>query len=216
MKVSLELQEAICRFRIPGELRQVFDAIMRKTYGWNKKQDVISNSQIVILTGLKKANVSRSLSKLITHKLVIKTDNSLSVNKDYEQWLSFSITAPKVIKTDSKVIKSDNKKLSKVMDTKDNKDNIQKTINNLALIPQLNEIPEGAYKIALLEFIDYRKEIKKPITRLGLKALLNKLDGLSDDEKIESLTQSMASGYQGVFKPKTKKGGTLDLSDLDY
>jgi phage replication O-like protein O len=133
-KIANELMDAFCTFRIPGEIRQVLDCILRKTYGWNKKDDWISNSQIIEATGLLKGNVSRSLSKLITHKVVIKTDNKLRLNKNYKEWVSFekprsaklSKVITPVIKVDTVVIKSDNKKLSEVRDTKDNKDTTTK------------------------------------------------------------------------------------------
>lgn len=100
-KIANELMDALCHFRINGEARQVLDCIIRKTYGYNKKEDWIAHSQIVEMTGMLKGNVSRELSKLITRKLVIKTDNKLRLNKNYNEWI--------------KVIKSDNKKLSKVI-----------------------------------------------------------------------------------------------------
>lgn len=151
--ISTELFEAMVKFRVPGECEQVLKAIIRKTYGYNKKEDNIANSQIVALTGLKKANVSRALSKLITNKLVIKTDNNnkkghlLKINKNYQEWIAFVIKSdnskkpkkklskkkPVLSKVITSVIKSDNKTLSKVMDTIDNnhiKDNIQKTREN--------------------------------------------------------------------------------------
>ena len=99
VRIANDIYESLCRFRIPGEVRQVIDCVIRKTYGYNKKSDWLSNSQIVEMTGLKKGNVSRALSKAITNKIVIKKDNKLSINKDYEEWISFN-----------KVIKSDNKK----------------------------------------------------------------------------------------------------------
>jgi phage replication O-like protein O len=130
-RIANELMDALINFRIPGEERQCLDFIIRKTYGYNKKEDAISNSQFVAATGLKKGNVCRSLKNLVTKNLVIKSDNKAIIiyrfNKYYKTWkqLSKKIT---VIKSDTKVIKSDNKSLSKVRDTKDNKDNIQKTI----------------------------------------------------------------------------------------
>jgi phage replication O-like protein O len=114
--------DVFCQFRIPGEVRQVVDFVIRKTYGWNKKLDVIANSQFIKATGLKKGNVSRSLKIAIEHKLVIKSDNKVGFNKNYEQWIGFG----KLSKVITPVIKSDNKKLSKVRDTIDKKDTIQK------------------------------------------------------------------------------------------
>lgn len=127
--VANEIFDFLCSFRVPGEVRQIFDAILRKTYGYNKSEDKIANTQIIELTGLTKGNVSRGLSKLITHRLVIKADNfskdgkTLGINKDYDKWIPFVIKRDnkrKLSKRITKVIKSDNKKLSEVRDTKDN------------------------------------------------------------------------------------------------
>lgn len=140
---ATELFEALLKFRIPGELRQVFDAIIRKTYGFNKKEDYIAGSQICEMTDLKKQNVSRSLSKLITNKLVIKTDyssgkgNKLKINKDYEAWIPFVIknddrkksNQKRLLKSSkqiTKVIRSDDSKSSELMDTIDNRHSIDK------------------------------------------------------------------------------------------
>ena len=91
-KFSTELFEAMCRFRIPGEVRQVLDTIIRKTYGWHKKDDRISLSQFVEATGLSKSNTARALSKAITHNIIIRSDNnSYSINKDYNTWIPFII-----------------------------------------------------------------------------------------------------------------------------
>jgi len=117
--IANELMEALSHFRIPGEVRQVLDAIMRKTYGYSKKEDWIANSQIVSLTGLKKANVSRSLSRLITHNVVIKVDNKLSLNKNHVSWIPFDNKLSRLI---TPVINAD-KKLSRLMDTKANNKN---------------------------------------------------------------------------------------------
>lgn len=123
--IANEVMEALCKFRIPGELRQVVDVVIRKTWGWHKKEDWISNSQFVEMTGMRKGNVSRSLSKAITHCLVIKSDNGYRFNKNYNEWIPFDRI---VIKKATKVIKSDNKLLSKVRDTKENKETIQKKV----------------------------------------------------------------------------------------
>lgn len=150
--IATELYEAMISFRIPGECEQVLKVILRKTYGYNKKEDSISSSQFCELTKLKKGNVSRALSKLITNKVVIRSDNKkrtgnvYRINKDYQEWIPFVIKSdnkkkskkllskkkPLLSKPITKVIKSDNKLLSEVRDTIDNIqviDNIQKTEN---------------------------------------------------------------------------------------
>ena len=131
VKIANEIMDALIAYRIPGEERQCLDFIIRKTYGYNKKEDIISNSQFVVATGLKKANICRAIRNLISKNIVIKKDNknipSYRFNKNYHSWkvLSKKIT---VINIDNAVIKSDNQVLSKMIPTKDNitKDNIPK------------------------------------------------------------------------------------------
>jgi|GEM_PF-2481758 len=128
-KIANELLDALCAFRIPGELRQVLDCVIRKTYGFHKKEDWISHSQIVQMTKMKKGNVSRELSKAITHKLVvIVSDNKLKLNKNYKEWISFkgnhfnprqklSHPITGVIVSDKKVIVSEGNKIYYTKDT---------------------------------------------------------------------------------------------------
>ena len=129
VKIANEIIDALIRHRIPGEQMQCVLFIVRKTYGFNKKWDSIANSQFVKATGMKKGNVSRAIKTLIDKKIVIKNDNytipRYQFNKNYKQWEVLSKKQP-VIKKATIVIKSDNKPLSKVMDTKDNKDTITK------------------------------------------------------------------------------------------
>ena len=132
IKIATEIFDAFGRFRIPGVERQILDIIIRKTYGYNKKEDWISNSQFVLLTGLKKGNICKAINSLVYKNIVIKKDNgrvpSYQFNKDYKSWRQLSKKKP-VIKKETIVIKSDNKVLSKKRDTKDIKDNIQKDNN---------------------------------------------------------------------------------------
>ena len=113
VKISTEIMVCLCRFRIPGEERQVMDTVMRQTYGWHCKAAAISLERFCELTGMAKPNICRALSKLITHNIIKSDNGQYSLQKDYERWLPFGI-----IKTDNAekaetVIKSDNKPLSK-------------------------------------------------------------------------------------------------------
>ncbi len=127
IKISTELFEKLAAIRIPGEARQVLDVIIRKTWGFGKKSDYIPLSQFVSSTGLKKANVCRALSKLITMRLVIKNDNGqLQIQKDYEKWQPLG-KKEIVIKNDNTIIKNDNKSLSKKSTS------IDTTINTISI-----------------------------------------------------------------------------------
>lgn len=145
-KIADEILDKFCSFRIPGEVRQIVDCIMRKTYGFCKKEDKISGSQFVKMTGLKRQNIYRASSKAITHKLVIKTDDKWRLNKNTKEWISFELSSKRITnnlssKVITPVIQSDYNLSSKVMHTKDNKDNIQK--REYLLKKYLKNIPLG-------------------------------------------------------------------------
>lgn len=104
--ISNELMEALARTSINGEARRVLDVIFRKTYGFSKKSDVISVSQISEMTGITKRNVFRGLKflkeKNIIHSVKNDTSNiaTYSINKDYEKWggMSVSTLVSKMVK----------------------------------------------------------------------------------------------------------------------
>lgn len=153
-KMPNDLWDAIYQYRFAGELGKIFGFIVRKTIGFRKDRDHIANSQIALALGMTRGNVSRGLSKLINHKIVIKTDNFnskghvLEINMNTQEWIPLviktdnskknkkvlSILKNKLSKQITRVIKTDTKVLSKLRDTKDNKiqskDIIQKKEEN--------------------------------------------------------------------------------------
>ncbi len=137
--IALEVVEKFCSYRISGEEWLVLWAILRKTYGWHKKEDRISLSQFAVITGLKRQTVLRAISKLSSKKMigVIKNDSSginmYSFIKDFDKWEPLSKKITVSSKKIMPVIKKDNWGESKKGHTKENitKENIQKK-NTLA------------------------------------------------------------------------------------
>jgi phage replication O-like protein O len=149
-RIANELMEALARIRIPGEARQIVDTIFRKTYGFNKKEDMISLSQFCLTTGMKKSACSRAIKTVSTMNIIIKKDNGgihfYSINKDFETWKPLSKKITHIIEKDNggkeKAFKNNNllnqealskkikggKSLSKKIMSVIEKDNIQKTI----------------------------------------------------------------------------------------
>ncbi len=85
-RIANEIAEALMRTNISAYQGRVLWAIWRDTYGYQKKQDWISNSQLVEMTGLKKSHVSRTLSELFTRNMVTRIGNKIAFNKDYQGW----------------------------------------------------------------------------------------------------------------------------------
>lgn len=94
VRIPNEVANYLCRYKMNGEDRQVFDTIIMKTYGYNKNQDHISLSQFVLATGIKKPHIVRVINRLINRKIVIvaKTGNakghSYKINRNIEEWKS--------------------------------------------------------------------------------------------------------------------------------
>jgi phage replication O-like protein O len=157
-KIANKIIESLAKFRIPGEQMQCLFFIIRKTYGYNKKEDIISNSQFVKGTGLRKGNVSRALKELSKKQLIIKNDNgkipSYRFNKNYSQWKVLSKKQP-VIKKATTVIKNDNKVLSKMRDTKESKETIQKKSNSRFTPPSIDQVRE--YCLERKNNVDWKK-----------------------------------------------------------
>lgn len=93
-RIANEIIEALCKVKLPSEAMRIFLAIVRLTYGWNRKEAVIRNFELVDITGIERRNINRAILKLTTTKMlfVIKPDDKsypkYCINKNYEQWES--------------------------------------------------------------------------------------------------------------------------------
>jgi len=105
LDLANEIVDKLCSFRIPGEDWLVLWTILRKTYGWHKKEDEISITQFERITGLKRASVYRAIKGLLAKKLidVSKRANSniniYNFNKNFEEWISISKSATPISKS---------------------------------------------------------------------------------------------------------------------
>lgn len=84
--IANEIVEHLVSVKMSGTEWQYVMCLFRKTYGWNKTEDWITNSQIVVMTGLKKERVSEAKSRLIARNIVTEKRNKISFQKDWEQW----------------------------------------------------------------------------------------------------------------------------------
>jgi len=203
--IANEIMEAIAKMRIPGEARQVLDVILRKTYGWNKKNDIISLSQFVDTTGLNKVHVCRMVNRLLEMNLITKkgkgiTNNGKDVgqiyefNKDYEGWkpLPKKVTLPNRVIT---VTKKGNNPLPNRVHTKE-------SIKEKKSIKE--QIPEFLDKDLWEEFLSHRKKLRKPMTDYAQNLMFKKLEWMKEKgHNIEHLLKNaMVKGYQDIYEPK--------------
>ena len=138
LKIANELFAAMIAYPFTSAEFKVVSHIIRKTYGWNKKEDAISVESISAPTTLSTRHTRRIIKKLVLDK-VIKKDkktkiNVLSINKAYPQWRLW-ITLPTLTRVSVTNDQHVRKTLTQVSPTKDNKKQLFKnktidTINN--------------------------------------------------------------------------------------
>ncbi len=85
-KISNELLEAIYKVSMSDYEHGIFWLIIRKTYGYKKKSDWISQKQIVSEINILKQHVSRTIKKLVNRNMILREGKKLSIQKDYDLW----------------------------------------------------------------------------------------------------------------------------------
>jgi len=96
--IANELAEALCRINLSAYEWRVLMYVIRKTYGWKKKFDVISISQIASGTGLQRSHACRAKASLVAKNVLQMDGDRIGPNKDYDTWnVTNSGTVPKSV-----------------------------------------------------------------------------------------------------------------------
>lgn len=215
-----ELLEAIASADLTARQLKVMLAYVRKTYGFNKKTDRIADEQIAQLTGLSRQNVNKAKKELISMNCLFMDGNQIGVNSEVSAW-QFS----KCLQVSNFVSKLETKNVSKletlnVSKLETHKRHSLKTKENInkppispkkvsqKFDPLETELPDWLSAETWLSWVTYRKEIGKSIkSKQSVTQAINVLSrslekGYTPEEIIN---QSIASGWQGIFEPKTPK-----------
>lgn len=216
-RIANELLEAIAGADLTARQLKVMIAVIRKTYGFQKKSDRIADIQIAELTGLSRQNVNKAKKDLLSMNCLVMDGNKIGPNKEISAW-TFTNSLQKrdgvsKLKTKS-VSKIETPEVSKLETHKRN--SLKKKENtNTPLIPQGGKvakfdpleipIPEWLDSNAWREWVQYRAQAKKPIkTVMTITKAFNLLKECFDEghNPAEVINTSIANGYQGLFKPK--------------
>ena len=65
---------------------KIIMAVIRKTYGWNKKSDWISGSQLEEATGIMRHNCHKTVSALLKKCILLRQGRAIGVNKRVDEW----------------------------------------------------------------------------------------------------------------------------------
>jgi len=130
LRIANEIVDKLCSYRLSGEEWMVLLTILRKTYGYQKKEDVISLSQFFKATGLAKPSICRAINKLVKKKVISKkaTGDSYSYcfNKIFTTWEPLTKKRPISSIVNDHLQKSDTLLTKKRPQKKYIKDNITK------------------------------------------------------------------------------------------
>ncbi|HCE8953303.1 TPA: replication protein [Raoultella ornithinolytica] len=222
-RIANELLEAVMRAGLSQHQLLVFMAVMRKTYGFNKKSDWVSNEQLSELTGILPHKCSAAKSVLVKRGILTQTGRVIGINKTVSEWSSLPVKGTEKRPYLKKVTLPESGKKSlpesgnayypnqvntKDKHTKDNKDNINnppKSPRAVSFDALAVQLPDWLSAEIWSSWVAYRRDLKKPIkSQQTVTQAINLLDrcrlnGYSPDEIIN---QSIANGWQGLFEPK--------------
>ncbi|CAA0232349.1 TPA: replication protein [Klebsiella pneumoniae] len=222
-RIANELLEAVMRAGLSQHQLLVFMAVMRKTYGFNKKSDWVSNEQLSELTGILPHKCSAAKSVLVKRGILTQTGRVIGINKTVSEWSSLpvkgtekktylkKVTLPESGKKslpESGNAYYPNKVNTKDKHTKDNKDNINnppKSPRAVSFDALAVQLPDWLSAEIWSSWVAYRRDLKKPIkSQQTVTQAINLLDRcrLNGYSPEEIINQSIANGWQGLFEPK--------------
>ncbi|RMA11865.1 replication protein [Klebsiella pneumoniae] len=225
-RIANELLEAVMHAGLSQHQLLVFMAVMRKTYGFNKKSDWVSNDQISMLTGILPHKCSAAKSALVKRGILTQTGRVIGINKSVSEWSPLPVKGTEKKHYLKKVTLPESGKKSlpesgnayypnqvntKDKHTKDNKDNINnppKSPRAVSFDASAVQLPDWLSAEIWSSWVAYRRDLKKPIkSQQTVTQAINLLDrcrlnGYSPDEIIN---QSIANGWQGLFEPNGAK-----------
>lgn len=132
-QIANEILEKMSLAKLNGTEFATVLVVIRKTYGWNKKEDAISLTQFEKATGASRPAICKALKKLqLVNILLLVNNRSLGINvysfnKDFDTWVVNKPLLVNKSKSTSKQIETE--VVNKPLHTKDilTKDIIQKT-----------------------------------------------------------------------------------------
>ena len=235
-RIANELLEAIIQYGFNKRDLTIMLAIIRKTYGYNKKTDDIATSQLAKATGITCNHVRETLKTLSAANVIFKTDGlygvEVGINKTYSDWGKHPKRVTKAPKTGAPKTGAFTPKTGggntqnrfsghpKRVATKDNNQKTTKQKKNNPLTPT-GGIPDWLPEKDWFDFVEHRKALKSAMTQVAADKIVKKLAGFKTKgfSPVEVLELSIENGWKGVFEPKGQKSavaGGEGFADKQY
>ncbi|WP_312990888.1 replication protein [Atlantibacter hermannii] len=131
-KIANEIQKLKPRLRMSGREWQCFEAVIWLTYGWNKKQDRVTNTVISGLTGLSDSHVSDAIKSLVERGVIFSHKQGVmkivGINTDLSAWILDKPKTGKVFPETGKTFPESGKTFPETVDTQyKNKNSIKRS-----------------------------------------------------------------------------------------
>lgn len=216
MRVANELTDSLLMADLTARQLKVMLAIMRKTYGFNKPMDRLTNTQIAAMTGIHHTHICAAKRQLIERKFLIADGVRIGVNKVVSEWISQdSLT---LAKTANKTLaKSANGYKPTQLNTKDN---IQKTINTNTPLPPKGGCADGpkpekrkTVRINYNEYLEAYNEIVGDRLPHAVEANAERQRKLK--KLINSLATKNIDGYRAYVKAFMAAARPFHFGDND-
>ena len=99
-RIANELLEAVMAADLTARQMKVLMAIIRKTYGFGREVDRITNTQISSMTGLHHTHVCTAKNEMIAMNIIVTKGREIGVNRVISEW-NFNISQPSKTLADS-------------------------------------------------------------------------------------------------------------------
>lgn len=168
-----------------------------------------SNEYFAKLYGTKKETVSRWVSNLskrgyVKTQLIYKEGTKQIINR-YIQINQGGVDKKVNTPIDKKGIDNN----TSINNTSIKRKNKQKDFDLVSLVAEIFEDQNiSNVKVnydAFTEWVEFRKDIKKPLTRISAKKQIKMLIKYTAEQQREMIDASIMNGYQGLFEPKQQK-----------
>lgn len=238
-RIANEILEAVMHAGLSQHQLLVFMAVMRKTYGFNKKSDWVSNEQLSELTGILPHKCSSAKSALVKRGILTQTGRVIGINKTVSEWSSLPVkgTEKKHYLKKVNLPESGKKSLpesgngyypnqvnTKDTITKDSKDNSNKPPKPpraVSFDASSVQLPDWLSSSTWSSWVEYRRDLKKPIkSQQTVTQAINLLDRcrLNGYTPEEIINRSIANGWQGLFEPdgQAKRSRDTDQESIHW
>ncbi len=131
-RVANEIQKLKPRLRMSGREWQCLEAVIWLTYGWNKKQDRVTNTVISGLTGLSDSHVSDAVKNLAERGIIFSHKQGVmkivGINTDLSAWILDKPKTGKLFPKSGNSLPKSGKTFPETVDTQDyNNNNIKRS-----------------------------------------------------------------------------------------